>query len=267
MSFAALKRQFVQEPERRFVHISDRYTLPEGWVNDDQPTGRVYKNPLFPDDKFYSVTTMLGKIASMKGEDKWLEDWRARVGDEAADRISKEATDRGSAMHDYLEKYLSNKTVVNKHLGAYRLFRLIKEWCDTRVDAVICLEHALYSRRLRIAGRVDMVAILDGGGDIDSGLETLVDFKSSRKIKTYADIPHYMRQVTLYSMLFEETTGVRLELGEIWMGADNNGDPQALKFEVIFDHYRETVIDELAEYWEAQGDPLDIDDCKSFFLN
>lgn len=266
MSFANLKKQFVQEPERRFEHISDRYTLPLGWKNLDLPEHRVYVNPLFPEDRFFSATTMLGKIAKMKGEDEWLKEWRLRVGDEAADKISKEATDRGTAMHDYLEKYLSNKPVVNKHLGAYRLFQKIKPWCE-RIDAVIALEHALYSRRLRIAGRVDLVAVLDGGGDIDAGLETLVDFKSSRKIKSHTEIGSYYRQVTMYSMMFYETTGVKLEVGEIWMGCDNDGNPVAIPFEVIFGNFRETVIDELATYWAAEGDPLDVDEAKRFFLD
>jgi hypothetical protein len=70
----------------------------------------------------------------------------------------------------------------------------------------------------------------------------------------------------MYAMMFHETTGVKLELAEIWMGCDNNSNPIGIPFEVILANFRETVIDELAAYWEAQGDPLDVAECKRFFL-
>jgi hypothetical protein len=276
VSFAELKRKSITTPERVFTHISDKYTLPEGWVNEDLPEHRIYKNPLFPEDQFFSATTMLGKIAKMKGEDEWLKEWRLRIGDEAADAISLEATTRGTAMHDYLEKYISNQPIVNKHHGAYMLFQKLKPWCDERIDAVIASEHALYSRLLRIAGRVDLVAILDGlrrklaDGTVligNDGIETLVDFKSSRRIKTHSEIGSYYRQVTMYAMMFEETTGVRLDLGEIWMSCWDDGRCVPLKFEVILYNYKETVIDELAEYWAKNGDPYrSIKEIKDFFL-
>ncbi|ASV44678.1 hypothetical protein [Agrobacterium phage Atu_ph04] len=272
MSFEALKKQFEREritnPEKQFVHISDQFTFPEGWINHDLPTGRIYKNELFPGEEFFSATTVLGKIANMNGEDSWLQAWRDRVGEEEADRISKEATDRGSAMHDYLEKYLSNMTVVNKHNAAYQMFQELKPWCDDRIDAVIASEHALFSRRLKVAGRVDLVAVLDGGGVIEDGIETLVDFKTSRKEKVDADIGGYKRQVTIYAMLVKETTGLNLEMAEIWMSIfDPKVDPKprAKKFEIVVQNYVETVIDELAMLHETLGNPINVDECKRFF--
>lgn len=269
MSFAEMKKKFILEPEKKFLHISDRYTLPEGWVNIDRPDeegGRVYVNPSMPGDEFFSTTNILGKIAKMKGEDKWLEAWREQIGEEAADKITNDALRRGTHMHQMLEDYLCNRPVINRHIRGYSLFEKIKPWCDNRIDAVVACEHALFSRRLKIAGRVDLVAILDGGGDPEEGIETLVDFKSSRKIKKREDIGGYFRQVTIYGMMFEETTNHRLELGEIWMGCDNNGKPVAKNFEVVFGDYKETVIDEVGDFWDAVGQPIDRDECKRFFL-
>ena len=274
MSFSALKKQYlVNSDTNRFRHITDTYEIPEGWYNVDLPEHRVYRNDLFPGEEFFSATTMLGKIAKMKGEDKWLDDWRKRVGDEEADRISKEATDRGTAMHQNLQDYVENAEVRNEHHSGYMLFEKIRPWCDERITAVIASEKAMCSRLMRVAGRTDLIALLDGDPTltdvrdlINSGVETLVDFKSSRKVKEWKDIGGYCRQVTLYAMQFHETTGQRLEMAEIWMGCDGNGNPVAKKFEIVLGNYLETVIDEVADYWEAVGNPIDRDACKRFFL-
>ena len=268
MSFADLKAKVITPPKTEaFEHISNQYTLPEGWYNEDRPTERVYKNDLFPGEEFYSATTMLGKLAAMTGEDQWIKNWVAQVGEEEAARISKEATDRGTAMHAYLEDYLHGREVIGKHHQGYLLFQQLKPWCDERIDAVIASEHALYSRRLRVAGRVDLIAMLDGNRNLDLSTETLVDFKSSRKIKSEEDIAGYRKQVTLYQMMAHETTGMKIEIGEIWMSCWNDGNPVPKKFEVIFGNHREQVIDLLADYWKSVGNPYEnVNEIKEFFI-
>jgi len=51
-----------------------------------------------------SVTTVLGQTKDQQS----LRDWRARIGDLEADKIVNTASQRGTAMHTYLEKYLAN---------------------------------------------------------------------------------------------------------------------------------------------------------------
>ena len=55
-----------------------------------------------------SVTTILKATESEEKKAK-LEEWKKRVGYKQAEAISKEATTRGSSMHDYLEKFLLGK--------------------------------------------------------------------------------------------------------------------------------------------------------------
>lgn len=274
-SFKQLRSQYVIDNDtNRFRQLEGHYNIPEGWYNVDLPTHRIYRNPEFPGEEFFSATTILSKIAALKGEDAWLKAWRARVGDEEADRISKEATDRGTAMHQNLQDYVENKDVRNEHDQGYRLFLELKPWCDDRITAVIASEKAMYSRRLKVAGRTDLIALLDGDPTwsdptdlLDSGIETLVDFKSSRKIKEWSDITDYTRQCSLYAMMFHETTGVRLEFSEIWMGCYNEGNPVPKNFEIILGNYRETTIDEVAWFWKEVGQPIDVDSAKRFFLD
>lgn len=293
MSFAKLKERYLVAPKERFPQLEYVYEIPQGWYNVDLPEHRIYKNDQFPGEEFFSATTVLGKIAHMRGENGWLALWRERIGDEAADAISKAATDRGTAMHQNLQDYVENGPVLNKHASGYRLFEELKPWCDT-ITAVVASEAALASRHLKVAGRTDLVAVLEGDDDlkakylaerdpivrekiardlIDSGIETLVDFKSSRRVKSHSEIGGYYRQVTLYQMQFQESTvsekhpnGIKLELGEIWMGCDNDGNPVPLKFPIVFGNFRETVIDEVADLYKELGNPIDKDEAKRFFL-
>ena len=56
-----------------------------------------------------SVTTVLSKTSN---KSDGIDQWRARVGNEEAERIIKLSTDIGSAVHEAIENYLNN----NSHL-------------------------------------------------------------------------------------------------------------------------------------------------------
>ena len=53
--------------------------------------------------KLPSVTTILSKT---KKDSEGLKRWRDRVGEAEAQRIMKEAADRGSQMHELIERYV-----------------------------------------------------------------------------------------------------------------------------------------------------------------
>ena len=53
-----------------------------------------------------SVTTVLSGTSQSKAG---IDQWRQRVGDEEADRVIKQSTDIGTAVHEAIEKYLNNE--------------------------------------------------------------------------------------------------------------------------------------------------------------
>ena len=53
-----------------------------------------------------SVTTVLNKTSNKSDS---IQQWRNRVGEEEADRITKQSTDIGSMVHEALENYLNDK--------------------------------------------------------------------------------------------------------------------------------------------------------------
>lgn len=281
-SFTKMKQGFGdQAKENHFIHCFDDYNYQEGVFNwDEHPQGRHYvipdKNPPYGPyiPKMYpSATNVLGQIAERGGENAWLAAWKERVGEEEAARISHKALRRGTAMHDLAEQYLLNKPVQADYLYAWQLFKAIQPYLD-KINNIMALEHPMVSDLLGVAGRVDCIGEYDESYFTGmpfsefSGIPTLIDFKSSKRLKADEDIAGYKRQITLYAMAFQEMTGIRLEFGIILMGTDDIGDgkPGAQVFEVFLGDYRKTVIDELADLRDYLGVSFDKKACYNFFL-
>lgn len=154
--------------------------------------GRYYKTP---NGKWYpSVTTVL---SSQK--DSSLDEWRAKVGEQEANRISRQATQRGTYLHSMCEDYLNN--VDNYKRGrmptTLSLFNSIKPVIDENVEMVYGIEMALFSHRLKTAGRTDVFCRFQG-------LNTILDFKTATREKKQEWIENYFVQATTYAIMAEE---------------------------------------------------------------
>ena len=186
------------------------------------------KSETFPDGKRYytledgtrlpSVTTVLGaqkKEAIMK--------WRKRVGEEEANRVSKKATSRGTGVHTLCEYYLNNETNLSQKEGvrpdAFEMFVGLKPLLN-RINNIHYQECALWSKQLGMAGRVDCI------GEFDGEL-SVIDFKTSKRIKSSADIEDYYWQTAAYSLMYEEMIGVPINNLVIIMAVE---DEQPLVF-------------------------------------
>jgi genome maintenance exonuclease 1 len=155
---------------------------------------RYYKTPA---GNLPSVTTILGQKLKNPG----LEAWKARVGEEEAKRVSTQAAGRGSAVHLLCEKYLSNDPDYKRGAMPFNLvtFSSIKKHLDLCIGTVYGLEVPLWSKRLGTAGRTDLLA-----GWL--GVNSVIDFKTSKRRKEEEDIQSYFLQATVYSMMAEELT-------------------------------------------------------------
>jgi ATP-dependent exoDNAse (exonuclease V) beta subunit len=186
------------------------------------------KSETFPDGKRYytledgtrlpSVTTVLGaqkKDAIMA--------WRKKVGEEEANRVSRKATSRGTDVHTLCEHYLNNdKDLFLKpkiRPDAFEMFVSLKPLLN-RIDNIHYQECALWSKQLGMAGRVDCI------GEFDGEL-SVIDFKTSKKIKTEAHIEDYFWQTTAYALMYEEMIGTPINNLVIIMAVE---DEQPLLF-------------------------------------
>jgi genome maintenance exonuclease 1 len=149
--------------------------------------------------EYPSVTT----VTSIRSK-KSIEEWRKRVGEEKANDIMDRASRRGTKYHAIIESYLKNELEeINDEPLPSMLFKISKSTLN-RINNIHALEAPLYSDYLRLAGRVDCICEFDG-------ILSIVDFKSSTKVKEEEWIENYFVQETAYAVMYYERTGVKVD--------------------------------------------------------
>lgn len=175
----------------------------------DSDAGRVYQTE---SGKAYpSVTSVTG----LHGKQAILE-WRKRVGEEEANRISSRAAGRGTRIHSLCEDYLSNKDP-DVSMFDLEAFKSLRPELD-KINNIHCLETKLYSDYLEVAGTVDCIAEYNGKMSV-------IDFKTSKRLKDRDEIHGYFMQTAAYAVMFEERTGIPVSKLVILMSVDDHDKP------------------------------------------
>jgi hypothetical protein len=187
---------------KTFIHHEfgelKRETNPDGSRTYLTPSGFSYP----------SVTT----VTSLYNKDSILE-WRKRVGDEEANRVSNRAAIRGTRIHNLCEHYLLGENIV-PDIFDKEMFSSIIPYLD-RIDNIHALESPLYSDYLKVAGTVDCIAEYEGNLSI-------IDFKTSSRVKKRDDIHNYFMQTAAYAVAFEELTRIPVNRLVIIMAVENS---------------------------------------------
>jgi len=173
--------------------------------------------------------------------------WRKKVGEDEANKITKQATGRGTDMHTLSENYLLNVPELPKVQPLSELlFQIAKPELD-KINNIHALERSLYSLVLGIAGTVDCIAEYDGE-------LAIIDFKTSKKPKPREWIEHYFVQCAAYACMLFELTGISVKKFVIIMSCENG---ECIVYEeydkskyikLLTEYIREFVRDKLNEY-------------------
>lgn len=190
-------------------------------------SGRVYQTP---DGKLYpSVTTVLSEHTK-----KGVMEWRQRVGEEEANKVSRRSAVRGTRFHTLAEKYLKNDlTGGDFSLLDYEMFKVAQPVLD-KIDNIRAQEVGLWSHHLRLAGRVDCIAEYEGKLSI-------IDFKTARREKDVDHIQHYFMQAAAYAIMFEERTQIPINRLVIAIVVEDG-------FMQIFESRRDYHVEQLLYY-------------------
>ena len=157
----------------------------------DTEIGRHYLDS--NNDPVPSVTTVLSGTSSSKSG---IDQWRQRVGDIEADRVIKQSTDIGTAVHEAIEDYLNGVDWDNFAKDSDQIIarnitnKFISDGLND-IDEVWGLEVGLILDKL-YAGTADCVGIYNG-------VPTLIDFKTSKRIKKREWIEDYFLQGCAYA--------------------------------------------------------------------
>jgi len=194
--------------------------------------GRQYVDP--DGNTYPSITTVL----SILSEDS-IRAWRARVGEEKANQISRVASTRGTTVHNIIEKYVANDPEYIKGEMPHNVqtFKDVQKVIDKGVTKVYQQEAPLYSKHLGVAGRVDCVGQWNGK-------DSIIDWKTSRKFKKKEWISSYFMQCAAYAIMWEERTGMPIKQLVVCIA----GDEGSQVFVEDRDNWTEKLIETINEY-------------------
>ena len=192
--------------------------------------------------KMPSITSVI----SWRNRDKFKK-WRAKVGEEVANNITRKATHRGTDAHTLIEEYLNNSETFSDVLPLSQfLFKQAKPTLN-KIDNILCQETALYSTQLGIAGSVDCIAEYEGE-------LAVIDFKTSAKPKPREWIEDYFVQCAAYACMLYEMKGIMVKKFVIIMTCEN-GEVEVYEeynkrkyISLLYDYVGEFAESKLKEY-------------------
>jgi len=195
------------------------------------------------DTKLPSVTTIISATQSEEKRQS-LAKWKARLGDQAADRIRDLAALRGTAMHTFLEAYVKgtgHKDLTSIGKEAEFMAKKVIESGLGDLEEVWGTEVTLYYPDL-YAGATDIVGIYNGR-------ESIIDFKQTNKPKRREWIDDYFVQLGAYAMAHNYVYRTHIQSGIILMCSK---DGLFQKFEVSdkeFVGYQHTFLKKVDQYY------------------
>ena len=225
-----LKEKFIYKPlDRVTVNGSRHYQTPNG-------------SPL------PSVTTVLSSLADKTA----IYEWRKRVGNEEANRITKLATGIGTQVHLHLEKYILEEDRPGGtnliHQMAHSLSDIVIERGLSNIDEVWGTEVPLYYPGL-YAGTADCIGVW-------KGRPAMIDFKTTRKPKKREWIDDYFLQCAAYAEAHNQLFGTEIKTSVIMMigwdaEADNLGNYQEFVVQdEEYDKYSLRWANKVQEYFD-----------------
>ena len=142
-------------------------------------------------------------------------------------------------VHKICENYLNNEEDFARKTmpDSVAMFKSLQPLLDEHVNNIHALEIPLYSHHLKVAGRVDCIAEYDGKLSI-------IDFKTSGKLKEESWIKGYFMQCSAYAVMYEERTGIPVSQIVIMIAVDSE-HPQ------VFIKKRNDYIKDFIAYREA----------------
>jgi genome maintenance exonuclease 1 len=203
---------------------------------------------LTPDGhKVPSVTTILSKSKDMTH----LLEWRKRIGDAAADQITKESTGLGSMMHSHLECWIKQE----ERPGGTNVGRVMaKQMADVIIDQGLSNVSEVWGIEVPLryeqlwAGTTDLVGVY-------KGQEAIMDFKTTNKPKKLDHVQDYFLQLTAYIMAHNQTFGTNIQQGVIFMVSRDLSYQEFVLEPHQLEEYEKLWLDRLMMYYDKHPMP------------
>jgi len=186
------------------IKKSNKYKYITGKQITDPGSGtRVYEISNY---RLPSVTTVLGATKNQN----FLKRWKARVGEQEAERIKNHSSSRGTAMHKFLEHHILGTNIID----LTGIGQEARPMADKIIEVGLTPVAEYYGSEVTLhypglyAGSTDLVCL-------HNDMETIVDFKQSNRPKKKEWIEDYFLQISAYAMAHDYVYGSQIKQGVI----------------------------------------------------
>ena len=186
----------------RKIKRNDKYTYVDA-TRIEEHGSRLYD---VNGSRLPSVTTILGATKNQQ----FLKEWKAKVGEQEADRIKNLSSKRGTSMHKFLEHYVQG----TGYDDLTELGQKAKAMADKVIEVGLAPVEEYYGSEVTLyypglyAGSTDLVCI-------HNGKDTVVDFKQSNTPKRADWIEDYFMQIAAYAMAHDYVHNSQIKQGVI----------------------------------------------------
>ena len=196
------------------MHWNNKFSYPKS-IRSIVSGSRMYA---VNQEKLPSVTSILQATQSEEKKAS-LANWKARVGVTEANRIKNDASNRGTSMHSFLEKYLLgqlNLELLHEEDNQSKKMadEIIEQGIKNKLSEIWGTEATLYYPG-KYAGTCDACGIYEGQ-------ETIIDFKQSNKPKKEEWIEDYYLQLGAYSLAHNVVYNSRITQGIVLLCTVDN---------------------------------------------
>ena len=186
------------------VQLIQKYNYAE--LKRKEGDGRLYLTP--EGEALPSVTTILSKTKDRS----FLKKWRAKVGEEEAEKIIRDSAKIGTALHLYIERFVNGdkyKDLTEVGVQAEKMAQRIIDEAFGDITEIWGSEVHLYNPG-KYAGTTDMVGVY-------KGRPTIIDFKQSNRPKKREWVQDYLMQLAAYAAAHNAMFNTEIEQGVVLM--------------------------------------------------
>ena len=209
---------------------------------------------------FPSVTTIL-KITTPQSDKDSLQRWIDSTGESVSNYIKDMAAGIGTVSHWYNEVYLAKKyglpvpsdeDINTYHYNRYKLFGRAhhtncRPFLDT-VQDVYGLEQAVFSKKLKLAGTIDCIGMINN--EI-----CIIDYKTKRSPQKQEYMTQYFLQGALYTQMWNEHTIPKYHVTKIMIVASSEHHTLQV-FPAKPDDYIQEALQRVDQYYDMADNGL-----------
>ena len=186
------------------VQLIQKYNYAE--LKRKEGDARLYLTP--DGEALPSVTTILSKTK----DKSFLKKWRAKVGEEEAEKIIRDSAKIGTALHLYIERFVNGdkyKDLTEVGVQAEKMAQKIIDESFKDITEIWGSEVHLYNPG-KYAGTTDMVGMY-------KGRPTIIDFKQTNRPKKREWVQDYLMQLAAYAAAHNAMFDTEIEQGVVLM--------------------------------------------------